>query len=192
MKIVLATGNQHKVREMQPLMPDNWEVISLNDLGFSGELQEDHDNIEDNSLQKARFVWKKYSLPCIAEDTGLFVAALNGEPGVNTAHYGGPQRNNDDNINLLLKNLAGTEDRSAYFKTVMTLIMNGTAYQFEGKLEGRIAAQRSGEEGFGYDPVFEISEGTTLAMIPGKEKQQISHRAKALLKLLGFLNKMGE
>jgi XTP/dITP diphosphohydrolase len=191
-KIVLATGNQHKVREMQPLMPENLEVVSLKDMGFEDELQEDYDNIEDNSLQKARFIYEKYQLPCIAEDTGLFVQSLNGEPGVHTAHYAGPQRNNEDNINLLLKNLEGKEDRSAYFKTVMTLILNDIVYQFEGKLEGKIALQRSGEGGFGYDPIFEIRDGITLAMISSEEKQRISHRGKALLKLLDFLNKMEE
>jgi XTP/dITP diphosphohydrolase len=188
-KIVLATGNQNKVREIQPLLPESWEVVSLKDLEFEDELQEDHDNIEDNSLQKARFIWKKYQLPCIAEDTGLFVQALNGAPGVNTAHYAGPERSNQDNIGLLLKNMEGKENRSAYFKTVMTLILNDIAYQFEGKLEGNIALQSFGEGGFGYDPVFEIKKGVTLAMIPKEEKQLISHRGKALLKLLDFLNK---
>lgn len=173
-------------------MPENLEVVSLKDMGFEDELQEDYDNIEDNSLQKARFIYEKYQLPCIAEDTGLFVQSLNGEPGVHTAHYAGPQRNNEDNINLLLKNLEGKEDRSAYFKTVMTLILNDIVYQFEGKLEGKIALQRSGEGGFGYDPIFEIRDGITLAMISSEEKQRISHRGKALLKLLDFLNKMEE
>lgn len=190
MKCVLATGNANKVREMMPLFPDNWELVNLRDIGFVGELQEDHQLIEDNSLQKAMFIWNNYGLPCIAEDTGLFVEALNGEPGVNSAHYAGPSRSSEDNIALLLKKMKGVEQRNAAFRTVMTLVDKGVAYQFEGVLEGKIADKPSGEGGFGYDPVFEIHDGVTLAMISSEEKRQISHRSKALNKLLEFVFSM--
>ncbi len=172
---------------MMPLFPKHWELVNLREIGFIGELQEDHQLIEDNSLQKAMFIWKKYKLPCIAEDTGLFVEALKGEPGVQSAHYAGPSRNSEDNIALLLKKMKGVEQRNAAFRTVMTLVYKGVAYQFEGVLEGMIADKPSGEGGFGYDPVFEIQDGVTLAMISSEQKRQISHRSKALSKLLEFV-----
>lgn len=187
MKCVLATGNANKVREMMPLFPENWELVNLRDFGFSGDLQEDHQLIEDNSLQKAMFIWKKYGLPCIAEDTGLFVEILNGEPGVHSAHYAGPSRSSTDNIALLLKKMQGKENRKAAFRTVMTFVDKGVAYQFEGSLQGAISNKPSGDGGFGYDPVFEIKDGVTLAMISSEEKQKISHRSQALNKLLAFI-----
>ena len=191
MEIVLATGNQHKVIEIQALLPEHFRVVSLKDIGFEGEIPEDFDNLEDNSLQKALHIFKYCGKNCLAEDTGLFVPGIGNEPGVYSARYAGPQRSDADNMALLLSKLGDSLDRNAYFKTVMTLVWEGTAYQFDGILEGNIALSPSGEGGFGYDPIFEHEAGITLAQIGKTEKGVISHRGKALRKVLSFLGGIG-
>lgn len=187
MELILATGNKNKVAEMQPLLPAHIKVLSLKDVGFEGEIPEDFDNLEDNSLQKAKYIWDRYQTNCLAEDTGLFIPSLGGEPGVYSARYAGPQRSDADNIALLLRNLEAQTDRGAYFKTVMTLILNGVAYQFNGVLGGQILQQAQGNAGFGYDPIFSHEEGKSLAEISKAEKSQISHRGIALKKVIAFL-----
>jgi XTP/dITP diphosphohydrolase len=187
MELILATGNKNKVAEMQPLLPAAIKVISLKDVGFEGDIPEDFDNLEDNSLQKAKHIWDRYQTNCLAEDTGLFVPSLGGEPGVYSARYAGPQRSDADNIELLLQNLEKEADRGAYFKTVMTLILGGVAYQFSGVLEGQILHQAQGTAGFGYDPIFSHEEGKSLAEISKEAKSQISHRGLALRKVIAFL-----
>lgn len=187
MEIVLATGNQNKVIEIQALLPEHFRVISLKDIGFAGEIPEDFDNLEDNSLQKALHIYHYCGKNCLAEDTGLFVPSIGNEPGVYSARYAGPQRSDADNIALLLHKLGENTKRHAYFKTVMTLVWDGTAHQFEGILDGNIALSPSGEGGFGYDPIFEHETGITLAQIDKIEKGTISHRGKALRKVLDFL-----
>ena len=147
--------------------------------------------MEANSLQKAQYLYDHYHINCFADDSGLEVHALGGEPGVDSAHYAGPQRSHADNVNLLLKNLAGKTDRSAQFRTVITLIQNGKITQFEGSVKGQIINELRGSQGFGYDPVF-IPDGyeTTFAEMSLEEKGRISHRAKAFRKLVEFLGMM--
>lgn len=159
------------------------------DIGCTEELAEDQDTIEGNSFQKAHYVHKHYHVDCFADDTGLEVEALNGEPGVDSAHYAGPQRSHDDNINLLLLNLAGKSNRKARFRTIITLILDNKVHTFEGIVNGSILTERRGSDGFGYDPVF-LPEGysKTLAEMSMDEKNQISHRAVAVRKLVNFLN----
>lgn len=144
--ICLATNNAHKLRELKEILGESAQVLSLSDIGCTEEIPEDQPTIEGNSLQKALFVWEKYKVSCVADDTGLLVEALNGEPGVYSARYGGPQRSNDDNIALLLRKLEGTANRNAHFKTVVTFIDSGRIYQFEGKVfwqnSGRKARKR--------------------------------------------------
>jgi XTP/dITP diphosphohydrolase len=190
MELILATGNQNKVAEIQPLLPDNIKVLCLKDIGFEGDIPEDFDLLEDNSLQKARHIWERYGISCLAEDTGLFVPALGGEPGVYSARYAGPQRSDEDNIALLLKRLSDQQNRTAYFKTVMTLIIGGVARQFTGVLEGEILQEAQGEGGFGYDPVFSHQPGYSLAEISKAEKSLISHRGKALQQVIDHLNRL--
>lgn len=172
---------------MRGFLPESISVMSLKDLGFTDELPEDFDTLEDNSLQKARFVWDKFGKNCLAEDTGLFVPALGDAPGVYSARYAGLQKSDQDNIALLLKNLSNHADRSAYFKTVMTLMLDGVAHQFSGELHGLITHEPGGNGGFGYDPVFSHETGRTLAEISKEEKNAISHRGKALRKVVDFL-----
>ncbi len=190
MQLVLATGNLNKVKEIQTLLPSHIELLSLKDIDFTDEIPEDFDNIEDNSLQKARTVWEYHQINCLAEDTGLFVPALGGAPGVYSARYAGPQKNDRDNIQKLLKDLEDIRERAAYFKTVFTLMYNGIAYQFEGILHGQITLRPMGKKGFGYDPIFSHSDRKTLAQISLEEKAAISHRGIALQKVIEFLEKV--
>lgn len=187
MQLVLATGNQNKVKEIASLLPSHIELLSLKDIGYHTDIPEDHDNLEDNSLQKARTIWEEAKINCLAEDTGLFIDALNGEPGVYSARYAGLQKNDQDNIKKVLSNLTNEEKRKAHFKTVFTLIIDGAAYQFTGILEGNITHAPQGDGGFGYDPIFSHVDGKTLAEIPLEEKKKMSHRAKALQQVIQFL-----
>ena len=187
-RLCFATTNAHKLEEIQAILGDNFELISLAETGCKEELPETGSTLEANSLQKAQYLYDHYQVNCFADDSGLEVHALGGEPGVDSAHYAGPQRSHGDNINLLLKNLAGIDDRSAQFRTVITLIQNGEITQFEGSIKGQIISDLRGTEGFGYDPVF-VPEGyeTTFAEMPLAEKGKISHRASAFRKLVAFL-----
>ncbi len=190
MKIVLATSNSNKVKEISSLLPENLQVLSLKDIGYDQEIPEDHDNLEDNSLQKAMTIWQKFKINCMAEDSGLFIESLNGEPGVYSARYAGPQKKDADNIQKVLKNLENETNRKAYFKTVFTLIIDGIAHQFTGIFNGEITQKPRGESGFGYDPIFEFQANTTLAQISLEEKKQISHRSIALKQLIDFLHQL--
>ncbi len=186
--ICLATNNAHKLKELKEILGESMQVLSLSDIGCTDEIPEDQPTIEGNSLQKALFVWEKYKVSCVADDTGLLVDALNGEPGVYSARYAGPQRNNDDNIALLLQKLAGAANRKAHFKTVVTFIDSGKIYQFEGKVFGKILEQKRGNEGFGYDPVFlPDDKSLTFAEMSSQEKNAISHRGRAMTKLASFV-----
>jgi XTP/dITP diphosphohydrolase len=188
MKLCFATNNTHKVKEMQALLGNSFTLLSLADIGCAEELAEDQDTLEGNSLQKAQYVFDNYNVACFADDTGLEVEALNGEPGVYSARYAGAQRNSDDNIELLLQNLRGKENLKARFRTVVTLITEKGTHQFEGILNGAITFEPRGTQGFGYDPVF-VAEGytQTLAQLELSEKNKISHRARAVQKLVLFL-----
>lgn len=185
--LVFATANQNKVREVQLMLPANLEIRSLRDIGCLEELPETHRTIEANSLEKAMYVYEKYGVDCFSEDTGLEVNALDGEPGVDTAHYSG-SRDAEANMRLLLLNMRGVEDRSAQFKTVFTLILSGKVHQFTGIVTGKIAEKQSGDKGFGYDPLF-IPDGysTTFAEMDMAEKAPMSHRGKAVAAMTSFL-----
>ena len=155
MRICFATNNPNKINEIRNLLPNDIELISLVDIGCLEELPETQNTLEGNSHQKAEYVYKNYNVPCFADDTGLEVFALDGEPGVYSAMYAGAQRDSADNIHLLLNKLNGSEDRKAQFRTVITLINeHGKVKQFEGTVKGEILSELKGTEGFGYDPVF--------------------------------------
>ena len=189
MKLCFATNNLHKLEEVKAILPHSIQLLSLNEIGSYTELPETSGTIAGNSLQKAQFVFQNYNLNCFADDSGLEVEALNGLPGVDSAIYAGPQRNPADNVKFLLKNIEGAIDRKARFITVITFILNGTIHQFEGVLNGTIALDIRGNNGFGYDPVFIPEEfSKTLAEMTFEEKNKISHRARAIEKLVKFIN----
>ncbi len=190
MRLCFATNNQHKIKEVLALLNHSYTIESLAEIGCVEELAEEQDTIPGNSFQKANYVFQKYKVPCFADDSGLEVDALNGEPGVDSAHYAGPKRSFDDNMNLLLKNLSGVTNRGAQFRTVITLVTSQTTQQFEGVLRGQILHDKRGTEGFGYDPLF-LPDGytRTLAEMSLDEKNKISHRSKAVAKLIEYLTK---
>ena len=189
--LVFATGNAHKTREMEQILGGAYTLKTLREIGCMEDIEETEDTLEGNALLKARYVRERYGYDCFSEDTGLEVGALDGAPGVITARYAGEQKNPDDNIALLLRNLEGKENRNAQFRTVIALIKDGKEYLFEGICKGRIALEKRGAGGFGYDPVF-IPEGhdQTFAELGDAVKNEISHRAKATNKLLELLGKM--
>jgi XTP/dITP diphosphohydrolase len=186
--ICFATNNAHKVEEIQAILGDNFKLLTLAEINCREELPETGDTLEANSLQKAKYLFDNYHVECFADDTGLEVSALNNEPGVYSARYAGEQRSHTDNINLLLKNLAGKTDRSAQFRTVITLISAGQTYQFEGFVKGKIIEELKGTQGFGYDPIF-MPEGfdRTFAEMSLEEKGKISHRGMAFRLLVEYL-----
>ena len=186
--LCFATNNAHKLEEIQAILGESFDLLSLKDINCNEELPETGDTLEANSLQKAQYLYDHYQVNCFADDSGLEVNALGGEPGVYSARYAGEQRSHPDNINLLLKNLSGKSDRSAQFRTVITLIQNGEISQFEGAIKGQIIEDLRGTDGFGYDPIFmpESSE-RTFAEMSLEEKGKISHRAKAFEKLVDYL-----
>ncbi len=189
MKLCFATNNKHKLEEAKDIAGKNFEIVSLEEINCSEELPETRPTLEGNSLQKAEYVFQKYNVPCFADDTGLEVEALNGEPGVFSARYAGDHKNSDDNIALLLQNLSNSENRKARFRTVITLIgLNEKPLHFEGVVPGIITSQRRGKSGFGYDPIF-IPEGydKTYAEMSLQEKSSLSHRAIAVKKLEQYL-----
>ncbi len=188
MDICFATNNAHKVQEINQLLGPPFRVLSLADIGCAEELPETQETLAGNSEEKATYVHQRYGVNCFADDTGLEVDALGGRPGVHSAHYAGPQRDSADNVQLLLRELADQEGRSAQFRTVITLWLNDKMHQFEGTVRGRIATERSGEQGFGYDPIF-IPEGhsRSFARMTADEKNRISHRGRAVRQLVQFL-----
>ncbi len=189
MTLCFASNNKHKIEEIADMLGDTFVLQTLNDIGCYDDIPETADTIEGNSLLKAQYVWERYQINCFADDSGLEVAALGGAPGVMSARYAGEHGNHDRNIDLLLRNLGNDTNRSARFKTVITLIINGQQQQFTGILDGTIITERRGSHGFGYDPVFELSDtNRTLAEMTMTEKSQISHRARAFEKLTKHLN----
>lgn len=189
MVLCFATNNVNKLAEIQALIGDTIILKTLSEVGVVEELEETSGTIPGNSLQKAQYVWDNYQVDVFADDTGLEVEALDGEPGVDSAYYAGPQRSSEDNISLLLKNMEAADDRRARFLTVITLILNGETYVFEGVAEGEILEAAKGTKGFGYDPVFR-PDGyeVTFAEMEMSEKNKISHRSKAFASLVTFLN----
>lgn len=186
--LVFATHNHNKLREVQALIPQEITLKSLTDIGCTEEIIEDAPTIEGNAILKANYVFKKYGLPCFADDTGLIVDALNGAPGVYSARYAGDQKNSEDNINKLLIELALKQERTARFKTVIAFAKAGKTLTFEGICEGEITKERQGTGGFGYDPVFK-PEGyeCTFAEMTTTLKGKISHRGKAINQFIDFL-----
>jgi len=187
-EICFATNNANKLRELQTMLADDFKVLGLQDIGCEVDIPETSDTIEGNSLLKAEYVWQHYQMDCFADDTGLEITALNGEPGVYSARYAGVPKSDQKNINKVLEKLTDHTDRSAQFKTVITLIESGKAVQFEGIAKGTIREERSGMEGFGYDPVFEpVGHSITFAEMDMAQKNAISHRGKAVQKLVAYL-----
>ena len=189
MKIVFATHNAHKVSEVPAVLGSEYQLVTATEAGITEEIPETQPTIEGNALQKARYVYEHTGLNCFADDTGLEVEALNGAPGVYSARYAGEHVSYADNNVLLLKNLAGCENRKARFRTVIALIVDGKEYLFEGRVEGAIATEPHGEGGFGYDPLF-VPEGSqlTFAEMSSEAKNKISHRGRAVAKLVAFLH----
>lgn len=185
----MATTSEDKVREIKTMLPIGYELLTMREAEFYGDIVEDGSTIEENALIKARFIHELLSCEVFGEDTGLFVEYLNGEPGINTARYAGEHRNNDENINLLLSNLALSEHRNAHFKTVIAYIdIEGKEYLFTGRVEGEIAIIRMGEGGFGYDPIFiPLGYRKSFAELGYEVKNQISHRSRAFKDFIEFL-----
>ena len=198
-EIIMASNNAHKLEEVRQILGDNFLVRGLAEIGCQEDIPETADTLEGNALQKARYVHDKYGLDCFADDTGLEVKALEGAPGVYTARFGsmngyGESHDADANIQCLLDRLVDAEDRSARFRTVIALVMNGEEHLFEGIVEGEILMQKVGEGGFGYDPVFAPYEanGLAFAQMSAEDKNAISHRGRAITKLVEFLMKIDE
>ena len=190
-KIVFATNNQHKLDEVKKITEGLTEIVSLSEINCFDDIPETADTLEGNALQKARYVKEKFGFDCFADDTGLEVEALDNAPGVYSARYAGPDHNSESNMKLLLKNMDGITNRKARFRTVIALLMDGKEYLFDGIVEGVIIDEKRGNSGFGYDPVF-VPNGynETFAQLGSDIKNNISHRAKAVLKLHDFLSKL--
>ncbi len=189
MKLIFASNNQHKVDEIRSLLPDGFEIITLKEARIDIDIPEPFDTLEENASGKSRTIFEMTGSNCFSEDTGLEVKALGGDPGVKSARYAGDGRSFDANIEMLLINLAGIEDRSARFRAVISLLIDGRETLFEGICDGRIIEEKRGEQGFGYDPVF-IPAGSvkTFAEMSLEEKTLYSHRARATEKLVAFLS----
>lgn len=189
MKLVFATHNQNKVKEVQLLMPKNITLLSLNDIACFDEIAETADTLKGNAQLKADFITKKYGYDCFADDTGLLVDSLNGEPGVYSARYAGEEKSAEANMSKLLKKLETKENRTARFKTSIALNIDTKKLQFEGEVEGVITKKKQGTDGFGYDPIFKPNGfDKTFAELPIEVKNKISHRGRAIQKLISYLN----
>lgn len=188
--LVFATNNQHKLDEVQAMIGNNFKLKSLKDFGCDADIPETGVTFEENASQKSRFIFENYQVDCFSDDSGLEVDALNGEPGVYSAHYSG-SRDTEVNMQLVLDKLGDNFNRTARFRCVISLILDGNEHLFEGSVEGTIAQKRSGTSGFGYDPIF-IPDGyeQTFSEMSGEEKNKISHRGKAMAKLVQFLSQL--
>lgn len=190
MKLVFASNNKNKIKEIQLLVPNDIQILSLEDIGCIEEILETADTIEGNAILKANYVTKKYGYDCFADDSGLEVDALNGEPGVYSARYAGEPKNDDNNMNKLLSSLKNKTNRKANFKTVVCLNYNGKQNLFTGIINGKIINEKIGTNGFGYDPIFVANDYTkTFAELSIEEKSEISHRGIAVKQLIEFLKK---
>ncbi len=189
MKLVFATNNSYKLKEISQLLGDNIELISLSELNIREDIPEEFHTIEENAMAKAKYVYRLTGMDVFADDTGLEIEALDGAPGVYSARFAGDEKDFDRNIDKVLELMAGKKNRKACFRTVIALILRGKKYFFEGKIQGTILQERRGTGGFGYDPVF-LPEGynLTFAEMSLEEKNAISHRAEAFRKLKAFLS----
>ncbi|MBO4598067.1 MAG: non-canonical purine NTP diphosphatase [Bacteroidaceae bacterium] len=191
MKLVFATNNAHKLDEIRAILGNKIEILSLNDIDCHDEIPETADTLEGNALQKAMYIKEHYGYDCFADDTGLEVSALGGAPGVHTARYAeNTDHDSEANMNKLLKELDGKNNRDAQFRTVIALLLNGEQHLFEGIVKGNILTEKRGTQGFGYDPVFSPEEySQSFAELGAEVKNKISHRARAVAKLVEYLNK---
>jgi len=188
MKLVFATNNPHKLQEINQLLADSIELLSLSDINCVEEIPENQETIEGNAAEKSFYIWNKYGINCFADDTGLEIEALNGEPGVYSARYAGEEKSPEKNIDLVLQKLSEIKNRKARFKTVISLVMDGKETQFEGIVNGRILEEKRGKTGFGYDPIFKPEEShLSFAEMSMDEKNKISHRGRAVQKLVDYL-----
>lgn len=190
MKLVFASNNKNKIKEIQNLLPDTIKVVSLEEIGCYEDIAETADTIEGNAKLKADYVTQKYGYACFADDSGLEVMALHGAPGVISARYAGPERNDNANMDRVLAELENNPNRAAQFKTVIALNVDGNQHLFTGTIQGNITTEKLGNQGFGYDPIFIPEHFTeTFAQLSFSEKNKISHRAKAIAQLIAFLKK---
>jgi len=191
MKLIFATQNQNKVKELRLLMPPYIELLSLKDIGCNDDIPETAPDLQGNASQKSNYIVKKFNVNCFADDTGLEIETLNNEPGVLSARYAGEQKNSNDNMDLVLEKLKNKPNRNAKFRTVISLIIEGKEHLFEGEVKGEIIEQKNGIDGFGYDPIFK-PEGfsITFAEMTLEQKNKISHRGRAVRKLVEFLNSL--
>lgn len=192
MQLIFATNNIHKINEIRNLVKSNYQVAGLSEMGINEEIPENQETLEENAIEKAKYIFDKYHIACFADDTGLEVDALDGRPGVYSARYAGEGCSFEDNVNKLLKELEGEKNRKARFRTVIAFIdSKGIVKLFEGNVEGYISERKTGSEGFGYDPVFiPDSFDKSFAEMDLDEKNIISHRAKAMQQFISYLNSL--
>ncbi|WP_109621009.1 non-canonical purine NTP diphosphatase [Sediminitomix flava] len=190
-RICFATNNQNKLHEIAVQLGEKFELVILKEIGCDEDVPEEQETLEGNSKQKAEYIWENYNHSCFADDTGLEIEALGGEPGVYSARYAGPQRESEDNMALVLEKMQGQTNRNARFRTVITLVIDGKYEQFEGICEGEIIEERTGDKGFGYDPIFKPKGyDVTFAQMSTEEKNKISHRGLAVAKLVERLKSL--
>ena len=191
MKIVFATNNPNKLKEIKALVPKHIEIVSLSEIGCNEDIPETGETLEANAFQKVNYVKEHFGYDCFADDSGLEINALNGNPGVYSARYAGPERNADANMAKIISELNGCENRKAQFRTAIALILNGEEQLFEGKVEGEISLTKLGKKGFGYDPIFvPKNETRSFAQMTMQEKGEISHRGKAVRRLINYLSSL--
>lgn len=187
-KLVFATNNQNKLREARAILQDKVDVIGLADINCHDDIPETADTLEGNALIKAKYIYEHFHIDCFSDDTGLEIDSLNGEPGVYSARYAGVDKDSESNMKKVLEKMNNIDNRSAQFRTVIALIIDGKEYSFDGTIKGEIMKEKHGNSGFGYDPIFRPLESKyTFAEMPAKEKNNISHRALALQKLSDFI-----
>ena len=188
MKLVFATNNQHKLQEIKQILGDSIELLSLNDINCDEEIPENQETIEGNAAEKSFYILNKFGLNCFADDTGLEIEALKGEPGVYSARYAGEEKSAEKNMDLVLQKLSEIKNRKARIKTVISLVIDGREIQFEGIVNGQILEEKRGKTGFGYDPIFQPDESDlSFAEMTMEEKGKISHRGRAVQKLVEYL-----
>ena len=188
MELVFATNNQHKLEELQAILGNRFKLLSLKDIGCHEEIPEEEPTLEGNARQKSMYVFERYNYSCFADDTGLEIEGLDGEPGVYSARYAGEDKNSNANMDKVLANMAKIKSRNARFRTVISLIIDGEENQFEGIVEGKILNKKRGDSGFGYDPIFQPNGfEKTFAEMTLEEKNKISHRGRAVEKLVRYL-----
>ncbi len=187
-QLVFATNNPHKLRELEEILKGEFTLLSLNDISCMDDIPETGDTLEANASQKSFYIWERFGIDCFSDDSGLEVEILNNEPGVHSARYAGESRNADENVSKLLFELEGKKNRKARFRCVISLIIQGKEFLFEGRVDGEILTERKGEGGFGYDPVFSpVGFDQSFAQMDADLKNGMSHRGRAVQKLVAFL-----